>query len=525
MTQSFARYSVAFLLLANSPAFAQQVDFTYHGPGDLLSGSGRVDRHIYVPGMLFPLQVGPNFNNQHAFANSQIHGPETFAYPWRDTYCEEREWTMPLCPSGKGHQGDDIRPNQKIDKHWIAVAMDDAVVTNITHNTTVELRATDGKKTCRYLHMDFASIGEFGLTVNSTVRRGDPVGKVSNIMGGTPSTSIHLHFDCHQVINGRIVHVPVFTSLISAYRTAWGLDPANNNGELVFDPMRERSTGFSGSVGTTPGTNPDPSQPKTWQSRNYGALTPQTEPPNWPQYIKTWPHLNLGLQIRDKFGKVIPAFFNDEAGIGIWWYWMVIRAGFGAQGKVSFEDIAFRYSGAMSRSDPAVDMYVSNYSGTSDNPGISRLYFSRFVPRTELLNLADMDTRWKIAQTIFQHEGGKPVPFDRATFERGIALGTSIIDPHAGGTAPGGIAPGETTPGGTAPGGTIPGGTAPGGTPGATLPGGTAPGGVGPVGIGSGSPICPACIELVVNDKYVLRIGNQVDGPMLNRLLDLLDRR
>src|SRR5262245_9925265 len=96
--------SGACLLLACSPALAQ-VMFSYHGPGDLVSGHGRTDRHIYVPNMGFPLQVGTRFNSQHAYANSQIHAtaspqsnPANFAYPWHDTYCEERGWTMPLCP-------------------------------------------------------------------------------------------------------------------------------------------------------------------------------------------------------------------------------------------------------------------------------------------------------------------------------------------------------------------------------------------------------------------------------------------
>ena len=106
---------VATLLLASSAAAA---DFSYKPAGTLVSGSGtgRVDSKIYAPGMRFPIEKAPAYANSQVWGHGGNSGPgggqcdvENFSYPWWDNYCETRSWTMPLCPAGKGHQGQDIR--------------------------------------------------------------------------------------------------------------------------------------------------------------------------------------------------------------------------------------------------------------------------------------------------------------------------------------------------------------------------------------------------------------------------------
>ena len=61
------------------------------------------------------------------------------------------------------------------------------------------------------------------------VKQGDVLGRVSKYMGGTPSTSLHLHFQVRQRIKVGAktlqVYVPTFTSLIAALRRDKGLDP------------------------------------------------------------------------------------------------------------------------------------------------------------------------------------------------------------------------------------------------------------------------------------------------------------
>src|SRR5262249_45013779 len=113
----------AALLQVTAVASATEIDLKYYPPGELFVWPRRNDRTIYFPDVIFPLAVGPTAGNAQAFANSQINGPTPFQYPWHDTYCEKREWTMPLCPTGKGHQGVDISPSTKENVKWQAVAM------------------------------------------------------------------------------------------------------------------------------------------------------------------------------------------------------------------------------------------------------------------------------------------------------------------------------------------------------------------------------------------------------------------
>ena len=80
-----------------------------------------------------------------------------------------------------------------------------------------------------------------GVKKGDRVKKGDTViGKVSNIMGGRPNTSIHLHFDCkttHPDL-GIKVHIPIYTSLVAAYRRAWNLPDLVKLGVLLNDPER-----------------------------------------------------------------------------------------------------------------------------------------------------------------------------------------------------------------------------------------------------------------------------------------------
>jgi murein DD-endopeptidase MepM/ murein hydrolase activator NlpD len=522
-------------LLACSGAAQAQEAFSYHAPGDLRVGAGRKDdRTIYLPQMAFPLQAGPAHQNAHAYANSQIHpaagagnAAGNYAYPWRDTYCEKRSWPMPLCPGAVGHQGLDIRPQKPVVNVYPAFAMDDGVVSSITSSTSLTLRANAGY-TCRYLHLDRASITQAGVRVGSVVRRGDLLGRVSNIMGGKPATSIHLHFDCHKNINGRTVRLPIFASIIAAYRRAWGLDDLNRGGRLAVDPIRE--VGATAAASATGGAAAGPAVavavdaalPKSLRTKNFGAITPITEPAFWPAYILKWPGLIASIEIRDAFGKIIPAFATDEAGVGLWWYWMVQRAGFGAAGVVSFEKIALKYSGAASADEPVVAKYLAAYSGSPERPGLSKQYFGRFVDRKESLDLADLETRWRIAQTIFHNEAGRG-SVDRATFDRGVALADRIL--KHGFDTPATVAAGPPVAGATA-GPVMPATAAPEPAP------AIATGVAAPVAAsGAAAAVIPAAavtpaggVEIVVG-RYTVRVPPGADPASIAGLLDILDRR
>ncbi len=200
---------------------------TFGEPGDLVEGSGEglADGAIYLPGMRFPLEAGP------AFVNSQVYAPggsqpppnaggqcdpSNYSYPWRDNYCEFRSWTMPLCPSGRGHQGQDIRPATcEKSVHW-AVAAEAGQITGIgSYSVTL---IGDSGTIHRYLHLDMSQLA---VQLGDTVARGDRLGLISDDFGGT-LTTIHLHYDMRQAISldgtGLItVYVPPYGSLVDSY--------------------------------------------------------------------------------------------------------------------------------------------------------------------------------------------------------------------------------------------------------------------------------------------------------------------
>lgn len=209
----------------NPPQVASN-NFSYTKTGYLVpsnSGSGRKgDEYIYAPNMRFPLESGP------AYVNSQVYGiggykgksgslcdKRNYQYPWHDNYCEKRGWSMPLCPTGKGHQGDDIRAATCHKNRYYAVAVEDGIITHIG-SYSVYLRGKSGR-TYRYLHLASNSLK---VRTGQRVKRGQRVGLVSNNMGSTP-TSIHLHFDVKETIlvnnHAQSLYIPIYTSLIDAY--------------------------------------------------------------------------------------------------------------------------------------------------------------------------------------------------------------------------------------------------------------------------------------------------------------------
>ncbi len=201
--------------------------FTYTPAGVLdpaKSGRGRVgDNYIYAKGIRFPIEQAPAYINSQVYGIGGMYGARgslcderNYQYPWHDNYCEKRSWGMPLCPSGKGHQGVDIRTATCDKKRYYAVAVENGVITSIG-KYTVRLRGDSGR-TYRYMHLDSNSLK---VRRGERVKRGQRLGLVSDNMGGT-KTSIHLHFDIQQtiVIDGvsKRVFVPPYTSLVDAYK-------------------------------------------------------------------------------------------------------------------------------------------------------------------------------------------------------------------------------------------------------------------------------------------------------------------
>lgn len=200
--------------------------FTYEPPGELLTDTGqgvKTDK-IYAPGMRFPLESAPAYPNSQVYMNGGGSGPGgsqcdqvNYSYPWRDDFCEKRSWDTPICPSAKGHQGQDIRPATcKKGAHW-AVAAEAGQITNIG-SYTVTLTADSGIR-YRYLHM---KMDELPVKLGDTVARGQRLGLVSNDFGGA-ATTIHLHFEIKTTValpdgTSQIHFAPPYASLVDSYK-------------------------------------------------------------------------------------------------------------------------------------------------------------------------------------------------------------------------------------------------------------------------------------------------------------------
>lgn len=241
--------------------------FSYEGAGKLKSGSGtgRVDTTVYAPGMRFPIESGPAYANSQVYnaGGGEVAGDQcaatNFAYPWRDNYCEKRSWSMPMCPSGTGHQGQDIRAAScEKDKHWV-VATADGTITNVG-TYSVYLTAPDGTR-YDYLHMS-----NLQVQVGSKVTRGQRIGKVSNQFGGTPTT-IHLHFNIKQNVSGLgSVYVPPYMSLVKSYEQLLGLTPAT--------PIADAGPSAVSAPPSTAGTSTSPTEPEREDPTTTGAMIP-----------------------------------------------------------------------------------------------------------------------------------------------------------------------------------------------------------------------------------------------------------
>jgi hypothetical protein len=197
----------------------------YLPAGDLVSGSGtgRVDETVYAPGMRFPIENGPAYPNSQVWGVGGSEGPggsqcdgANYSYPWRDNYCETRSWDMPLCPSGVGHQGQDIRPATCENGVHPLVAAEAGTITNIG-SYSVYVTASNGTR-FDYLHGNNVSVSQ-----GQGVEKGQQIARVSNAFGGTPTT-IHVHFNIRQDVAGvGFVFVSPYMSLVRSYETLMGL--------------------------------------------------------------------------------------------------------------------------------------------------------------------------------------------------------------------------------------------------------------------------------------------------------------
>lgn len=244
-------------------------DFTYYGPGDLIPNTGwhkmpgRADYHVYAE-MRFPIANAPAYVKSQSFMpwgdcyrsghtgrlgrkdspyTCKVNGiPLTFNesaavnfnYPWRDNFCELRDFHVGQCPGGYGHQGEDIKPgncvmnNEGSDRclpyqHTIA-AVRDGLIWRLPGNLAAYLVINTPNEFVRfrYLHMNPKYMDEDGLVSGRQVSQGEIIGKVATWGDFENGTSYHLHFNMQVMTKVGWVWVNPYMSLVLAYEKMIG---------------------------------------------------------------------------------------------------------------------------------------------------------------------------------------------------------------------------------------------------------------------------------------------------------------
>ena len=240
--------------------------FTYHGPGNLLPGTGFKGRtgvadYTVYSKIRFPLADAPAFANSQSFMNwgnceatgqrsagrqgkaAAYHcrvnssqrlvrdesAPDNYSYPWRDNFCEHRFFFVGQCPGGFGHQGQDIRPSsckQRVSganrcepyQHDV-VAVRDGVVLRAAgqHALHIMVNAPNERIRFRYLHMAPKQVDADGMVSGRLVREGEVIGRVGNFFKRERATTYHLHFDVQVPTKYGWVFINPYMTLIAAY--------------------------------------------------------------------------------------------------------------------------------------------------------------------------------------------------------------------------------------------------------------------------------------------------------------------
>ena len=245
------------------PAETSQV-FTYYGSGQLIprtgyrSFGGKTDSTAYAP-IRFPLASAPAHVYSQLYmtsadcsrdatsaivarrrgqpikcvaASDEEAGGSLRRLPWRDNFCESRDFSVGECPGGKGHQGQDIVPADClfISPHRCPpdrlglVAVQDSVVLRAPgkEGLTLLVNTPTEHIRFRYLHMEPDELDRRGLVHGRILREGDDVGLLSNYNRREDGTSHHLHFDMQVLTRDGWILINPYMTLVAAYERLIG---------------------------------------------------------------------------------------------------------------------------------------------------------------------------------------------------------------------------------------------------------------------------------------------------------------
>jgi Peptidase family M23 len=238
--------------------------FTYYSPGYLIENTGwnrlpgRTDYHVYAD-IRFPIAHAPAYIKSQSFMpwgdcyktgvvghigrkDAPYHcrrngkplvfnesAPVNFTYPWRDNFCELRDFLVGQCPGGHGHQGEDIRPANCLLKtpesdrclpyqHNVAAVHDGMVRRTRGHlSLYIVVNTANQHVRYRYLHMNPKFMDADGMLNGRRVSAGEIIGKVGTWGDYSNGTSYHLHFNIQVFTNVGWVWVNPYMTLVAAY--------------------------------------------------------------------------------------------------------------------------------------------------------------------------------------------------------------------------------------------------------------------------------------------------------------------
>jgi hypothetical protein len=237
--------------------------FGYYAPGQLFPGTGfrgqggREDYTVYSQ-IRFPLAEIPVYANTEVFRSrnrmriSDLSESPNISYSWRDNFCERRSFPVAQCPSGIGHQGQDIRPagcklvpgSERCEQHGDILAVRDGMILRSPKQEAAYLFVNTANEHIRfrYLHMSPRKMDGDNLLSGRRVDEGEVIGEVGNFSMKAAGTSYHLHFDIQVPTRTGWVFVNPYMTLVSAYERMIGA-----RGTELVDPII--AEGESTSVG------------------------------------------------------------------------------------------------------------------------------------------------------------------------------------------------------------------------------------------------------------------------------------
>jgi murein DD-endopeptidase MepM/ murein hydrolase activator NlpD len=220
--------------------------FHYHAVGKLVPGTamrapaGNADPTVYAR-IRFPAASAPAYISTQAFRRrnglaiawaaagvNDDDGKPDKPYVWRDNFCERRDFAVGQCPSGRGHQGQDIlgvtcepgpRKRDCAANRDAVVAARDGMILRESWNDSFFL-VTNGpgeRLRFRHLHMHPRALDEDSIFSGRLVKEGERLGTIGNFNRRPGMTTTHLHFEIQVPTRDGYVRINPYMTLVAAY--------------------------------------------------------------------------------------------------------------------------------------------------------------------------------------------------------------------------------------------------------------------------------------------------------------------